>query len=314
VTALRKLGIVLVALMVAGDVVLVYLAVRHVGGDSAPLADVVATPWPTPTKTLPPSPDPKPTAKPRRTPPSAERVLVDIGAGRAMSRAVVGACGKGGGAVELSPDGGRTFSRASLPGADVILRVASTDADDAYVVATDEECADVTTYVTTNGGADWDPVDGSEGSWHRLAKAGDQIHAPSGTVNVPCAGSTTVRGFSTLSTYQAYALCTDGMVLATDDGGESWSERGELEGATDLDFVSEGRGLAVVMGRRSCAGIAVLATGDGGESWESRACVETSELGMPDISADGDRAYIGLGKRVWYSADRGATWGQRSRT
>ena len=261
----------------------------------------------------PPSPDPEPTAKPRRTATVAERVLVDIGAGRAVARATVGTCGEGGGVVELSPDGGKTFRRAELPGADVILRVASTDADDAYVVATDAECADVTTYTTTNGGAGWESADGSDGSWHRLARAGDRIHAPTGTANVPCGGSATVRGFSTLSTYQAYALCTDGTVLATDDGGESWTGRGEVDGAADMDFVTEQDGLAVRTGSRSCAGVAVLATTDGGQTWKSRSCIETPESGLPDITADRERAYVGLGAALWYTADGGATWAQRSR-
>jgi hypothetical protein len=314
VTRLRKLGIVVVALMVAADLTLVGLAIRHVSGDSTPLADVVSTPSPKSTRpTPPPSRGSRPTAKPSATAPSAEPVLVDIGAGQAMARATVGTCGDGGGAIELSPDGGRTFRRAALPGADVILRVASTDADDTYVVATGADCAEVTTYVTTNGGADWEPAEGSEGSWHRLAEPGDQIHAPSGNVSVPCEGKATVRGFSTLSTYQAYALCTDGAVLATDDGGESWTGRGELDGAGDLDFVTEQTGLAAVTGEGDCAGIAVRATADGGRTWEARACVETPVQGVPDISADGDRAYLGVGTAVWFSEDRGATWETRSR-
>jgi len=322
---LAKLGVVALAALVVGDVVLVGLALRHVRGDPAPMTDVVAAPGPTSEPSTTPTDDPSetPTPTPESTPEStpeptrnpaadAPRMLIDIGTGQAVARAATGACGKGGAKVELSLDGGRTFRPSSVPAAAVVLRVASVDADNAWLVATGADCRAVTTFRTTNGGGTWERTEGSDGSWHRLAEAGTRIHAPAGPADIPCADGQDVTGFSTLSADEAYTLCGDGAVQRTVDGGQEWTAQGRLAGADDLDFVDATTGLAVVTGARSCAGVAVMATGDGAETWESRACVETEVDGLPDVSADGERAYLGVGDAVFYSDDSGATWEPRT--
>ena len=319
-TRLSKIGVAVVAALVALDVVLVTLALRHVSGNPAGLTDVVSTPRPT--RTASPAPSPSRTVSPEvrhrtaRPNPAAvadaQRTLVDIGSDRAVARATSGRCGKGGAKVELSLDGGRTFEPAKIPAAAVVLRVASTDADKAYVVATDPDCRVVTTFTTTNGGGAWERTDGSEGSWHRLARAAARIHAPTGAADVPCERDQVVTGFSTLSTEQAYALCSDGAVLRTVDGAKSWSPQGTVPGATDLDFVDPSNGLAVTTSQPSCAGVAVLATTDGAKTWKARTCVKTSAGGVPDVSADGKRAYLAVGESVWFSDDGGSSWERRS--
>lgn len=314
-----RVGVAVVAVLIALDVVLVTLALRHVSGASADLTDVVSTPRPkataspvpTPSSTRSPDGDRRPTARPASAA-DAQRTLIDIGSGRAVVRATTGRCGKGGATVELSFDGGRTFEPARIPGAAVVLRVASTNADEVYVVATDPDCRAVTTFTTTNGGGAWDRTDGSEGSWHRLSHAGARIHAPTGTADVPCEHNEVVAGFSTLSTDQAYALCGDGAVLRTVDGAKSWSRQGTAPAATDLDFVDPANGLAVTATQQSCSGVAVLATSDGGKTWKPLTCVETSVRGVPDVSADGKRAYLAVGGSVWFSDDGGSTWERRS--
>ena len=239
-------------------------------------------------------------------------MLIDIGDGRALARATTGTCGKGGATVELSLDGGKSFQASEVSAAAVVLRVASIDADNAWLVASDADCGSVTTYRTTNGGGAWDATEGSEGSWHRLTESGARVHAPTGPADVPCAENQVAAGFSTLSSDQAYVLCGDGKVLRTRDGGRAWSPRGEVPGAMDLDFVDESHGIAAVTGDGECSGVAIAGTSDGGESWKSQACVKTSAEGVPDVSADGQRAYLAVGESVWFSDDGGTSWEERS--
>ncbi|WP_157181441.1 WD40/YVTN/BNR-like repeat-containing protein [Actinopolymorpha alba] len=316
----RRAGVAALAAFVVVDVVLVGLALRHVRGDSAALREAGSTPFPSATAqpSGTPTAEPKPTASSGNRPPvpapdaAASRTMVDIGRGRAVARAVSGICGKGGGNVELSLDGGQTFVKSDVPSAAVIIRVASVDADTASIVATGTDCRSVTTFTTTNGGGTWEQADGSDGSWHRLPRAAARLHAPTGNADVPCADGQVVTAFSTLSGDQAYALCGDGAVQRTLDGGQSWKERGEVPGAADLDFVDRSTGLAVVTGDPSCAGIAVMKTSDGGTSWKSQTCVETDASELPDVSADSERAYIGAGEALWYTEDGGASWEPRS--
>jgi photosystem II stability/assembly factor-like uncharacterized protein len=312
------LGVVGLAAMAALDVVLVVLAVRHTHAGSPAVTDVVATPAASASSTPRAEPDSNPTPTPETTATAqpvldaeAPRVLFDIGAAGAVARAATGTCGKGGATIELSRDGGKTFRTAEVPDAAVVLRVASVDADAAWVVAAGTDCAELTTFTTADAGRTWTPTSGTAGSWHRLPVTGARVHAPTGVVDVPCPARQVVWGYSTLSREQAYVLCGGEdatAVLRTIDGGTTWSDQAELPGAVDLDFVSPTTGLAALVGDQSCAGIAVHASTDAGATWEPRACVETAAVGFPDITADGERAYLGVGEALWFSGDGGRTW------
>jgi hypothetical protein len=323
---LRTLGTVAVGVLVVLDIVLVTLAFRHVrpsSGASTPVAEArTSSPTPARATTRPPatpsrSPSPTATAKARPRRPAvpdlrASRTLVDIGAGAAVVRARTGTCGDGGATVELSLDGGETFVRSDVPSAAVILRAGSVDADNAWLVAMDVNCTSVTTYTTSNGGGAWSEVGGSGGNWHRLPQVGSRLHAPSGATTVPCARGEVVVGISNLDEDRAHVSCSDGVIFATADGGASWRERGTLPGVVDLDFVDDSRALAVRSDDEECEGVAVLATADGGASWTSRACVETDKDALPVVSADGDRAYLGVGDALWFSDDAGGSWQRRA--
>ena len=315
-----RIGVIALASLVVVDVVLVSFAIQHVRSGNAdprtaptPLPSISA-PVAEPSRTASPKPTgaASPSATAPATPEAAGPVLIDIGSGDAVARAKVGECGDGGGSVELSTDGGKTFSDAGLPDdAAVILRIASSDTDNAWVVAAGSDCSEATTYRTSNGGESWDDSSGSAGSWHKVGDPAPEVHAPEGTVDVPCAENGTVTGLSTLSQELAYALCSDGQILRSRDAGASWRERGKAVGAVDLDFVDETTGLVAAKGDSSCEGIAVMATSDGGENWEQSSCVETTATSPPDISAAGERAYLAVGDTVWYSTDAGETWDKR---
>jgi hypothetical protein len=318
VAQVGRLGVAALAGLVVADVILVTLAVGHVRSDKANLTRVNDEPKTTQTAGS-QDPTPKPTTKPTKNPgnqtptldPAASRMLVDIGQGDAVGRATSGSCGAGGGKLELSRDGGQTFEKADLPSAEVVLRLAVTNIDEARVVVADKTCETITTFASDNGGSTWF-VDEETTTWHKSAKPGASVHAPNGDVDVPCGDGASVLGLSTLGNEQAYALCSDGTVARTDNGGSDWEKQGTAKGAADLDFIDAESGLAVVTGAKGCAGIAVMKTTDSGEEWSETGCVETDVKEMADISADGESAYIAAGNAVWFSDDGGESWEPRS--
>jgi hypothetical protein len=313
VVRLRRIGVPLaLAAFVAVDITLATFALRHVRGEPillGPAADHRVQPA---SDTSGPGRTPTPDAtRRRRNDADAAQVLIDIGSGKAVARAVTGVCGKGGGKVELSLDGGRTFVHSSLPSKWVILRVASFDADHAKVVASDSDCRSVHLYSTGNGGGRWSEDESANGTWYRLARPTASVHTPTGREDVPCSGDSTVGALSMLTGDEAYVQCSDDALLRSIDGGRTWNLRGRPAAATDLDFLTLDTGLATVAGDKTCSGVRILATSDGGKSWLRRACVRAPE-GRPDISVDGQRAYLAVGSKVWFSDDEGKTWAARA--
>lgn len=310
-----RIGVAALAGLVVADVVLVTLAVAHVRGDETRLSQVSETP-PSATQTAGGQQTTKPTSKPTKAPakpgidPAASRTLVDIGQEDAVGRATSGACGSGGGKIELSSDGGKTFSPSNLEAGEVILRLAVSDADNAKVVVADAKCSSVTTFATENGGGTW--FEDEAMTWNKAAKPGVEVHSPNGDVEVPCGSGASVLSLSTLGDQQAYALCSDGTVARTDNGGSDWEKQGTATNAADLDFIDGDNGLAVVTGAASCAGISVLKTTDAGGEWAEQSCIKTEVTEMADISADGERAYVAAGKSTWFSDDGGESWQQQS--
>ncbi|HEY6737517.1 MAG TPA: hypothetical protein VI076_01595, partial [Actinopolymorphaceae bacterium] len=304
-----RAGIAALAGLLVVDVALVALAFRHVQGGDFRTSGSSALPTVGATTPAAKDPDGEPTEPPEKSEdpeePAGDYYLIDIGADQAVARAAVGVCGKGGGKVELSLDGGETWKAADLPDAQVILRVASTNADVAQVVAADQNCGQVTTYETANGGGSWESTEGSDGRWHKQSGDTANVHAPSGKSLVPCANGENVVALSTLSGERAYAMCSDGAILGTSDAGLEWEPQGEVSGATDFDYIDPDIALAVAPEYEKCAGVAVLKTQDSGESWEQVGCIETESPGAADISADGDRAYVSIGTQVWFSDDGG---------
>lgn len=308
-----RLGMAALAGLVFVDVVLVALAVVHVQGtEEAAQQDIAqngGSQTPGPTSNRPGPDDPE---SPAPDQPEGSQTLVDIGDGDAVARAVSGVCGQGGAKVELSLDGGTTFQESSVIGAEVILRVASTDAEETWLVGTDRNCEQTSIYTTTNGGGSWSVDEGSGEAWHTMPEPAAAVNAPGGEVEVPCAEGQNVTSLSTLDTTVAFAMCDDGAVLGTSDGGNEWTEAGTVPGGLDVDFVDTSVGLAVATGDESCAGVAVMLSEDGGVSWDQAGCIETEATDNADISTNGDGAYVSVGSSIWYSSDGGSTWEQRT--
>ena len=65
--------------------------------------------------------EPEKKPQPAVVDPAASRMLVDIGEGDAVGRAISGTCGEGGAKVQLSLDGGKSFNVSSVPSAEVVV-------------------------------------------------------------------------------------------------------------------------------------------------------------------------------------------------
>ena len=237
----------------------------------------------------------------------APETLINIGDG-AIGRAVTGSCNDGGAKVELSTDGGASWTEVT-PELDVVVRVSVVSADEATVVGATSDCESVTTYTTSDGGGTWAEGDGAN-TWHAALDGGPEIYSPyGGTSAVPCAEGEGVGAVSMLTNDHVIALCDDGPVQVSTDAGGTWEHVGDLPGATAVDFISDTSGLGAVPNGEGCEnGVAVMRTEDGGVSWESSGCLETSDTGAAHISASGEAAYIALGTSTWASEDSGASW------
>ena len=297
--------------LVVADALLVTMAIRHAAGETAlgtaPLDSGVDN---SSQRGEGPSATPGPSST-RRSAPDRSRSLVDIGAGAAVARATAGTCGRGGATLQLSTDRGRTFDVAEVRPAEVIVRVITKDDRNISLIGADADCRKLATYVSTDAGRTWTRLAGTRGNWHLEPRPAPRLHAPTGDVVVPCGKGVNVVGFSTLSSQRAFVLCAGGEVMATGDGGAHWGSRGTVKAAADLDFVDERTGLVARTGVPGCDGIQVARTTDGGWHWKLTACVSGDEARSgtrPDISADGDRAYLARGEAVWVTTNAGRHW------
>ncbi|SFH17800.1 hypothetical protein SAMN05421678_113102 [Actinopolymorpha cephalotaxi] len=292
--------------LVVADALLVVMAVRHSAGETA---------FGTATGNLSSS---RGGSSPRTSPtrePDGSRSLVDIGAGGAVARATTGICGRGGATLQLSTDRGRTFDVAEVRSAEVIVRVITKDDRTTSLIGADADCRKLATYVSEDAGGTWTRLAGTRGNWYLDPRPAPRLHVPTGKVVVPCGKGVDVAGFSTLSARRAFVLCGGGEVRTTVDGGAHWSSRGNVKAAADLDFVNERTGLAARTGVPGCDGIEVVRTTDSGWHWKRTACVsgDAARSGArPDLSADGDRAYLARGEAVWVTADAGRHWTRTS--
>ncbi|MET9022280.1 hypothetical protein ABZV93_20095 [Actinopolymorpha sp. NPDC004070] len=310
----------LVGLVVA-DAMFVTMAIRHSAGEAVlgtatqnsktdnSVTDNSAG-SPSPGEEPPVTPGTSPTSAPA-SPSVRSRSLVDIGAGAAVARATTGTCGRGGATVQLSADRGRTFDEAEIPSAKVVVRVMTKTVRNTSLIGADVDCRKLATYVTTDAGGTWTRLDGADGNWYLEARPAPRLHAPTGEVVLPCGKAADLLGFSTLSARRAFVLCDDGRVMSTSDGGAHWSAQGTVKAAADLDFVNQRTGLVVRTGVPGCDGVQVVRTTDGGRHWKLTACVTGDQArsgSPPDISADGDRAYLARGEAVWATTDAGRHW------
>ncbi len=197
-----------------------------------------------------PTPTPSRTPEPERNIPVTSRLLA-VGSDRVAWRASRGGCEEEAD-VEVTTNGGRSWQRTDL-GISAVSRLKSYDGASVFAIGADARCR--STYAwQTSADRGWQRDAGQvDPIWFRLPEDADRVHAPGGRRSVPCPGG--LADLAGLGTYRAAALCRDGRIRTTDDGGSGWStvlraSGGRALNADDAEFV-------VAREVFSCPGLAV---------------------------------------------------------
>lgn len=294
---------VLVALFVfvVVDAVLIVLALQSAGGSSTTKAEVLPTLDPVASQTA----EPAETVEPVDAVPAASMVLAAVDATTAY-RSVTGECPATPAAVEVSTDGGDTWSDAAADEASAVQSIDPTGAFVSLVARAAEGC-EPGVWRTFVQGAEWSSADALDGSWFMN---GADVVAPGGAATQPCAASPVQLAAAT--DVDAAVLCQDATIAVTRDGGAEWSSSQPVAGVTTIAVVPDdlASGVrALVVGQNECEGgqLATLAA-DTLELGEPAACA--AELAAPAALAtpDADTAWAWSGDAVLVSTDGGATW------
>jgi len=211
-----------------------------------PAASPSARPSPTPSSSERPARQPSDIPAP---PPPASRLLA-VASDRLGWRATRGGC-EDEATVEVTTDGARTW-RQTQPGVSALGRLKSYDQRSVFAIGAAAQCRPTYAWQPSAAGG-WQRDTGRMSDiWFRLPAEPDWVHAPGGRRSSPC--STGLADLAGLGTYRAAALCRDGRIRTTDNGGR-WTtvlkaSGGRALNADDTEFV-------VARTVPSCAGIAV---------------------------------------------------------
>lgn len=316
----RDVGIVLVLALLVVDGVLVVMALRN--RPEPPAVTVMDDPPPaTPTESATPTPmttsaTPTPTATTPTPSPTADPV--DPGVPRELPLSVLddqiavrgtpGSCTEGGGSVEITEDGGETWTPFNI-GDLAVVRVRITS-DDFFFIGADADCR---TDLVRNEDRDetWTPSGSTNNAWHMLGNpALSEVHAPPDNVMPgPCrevgAGIVELEGIDDVA---AYVLCGDGSVHRTGDGASSWDPVGTAPGARAMGL-ADGQPLVAATGVEGCDGLAVQEID--GEEPTQVGCVDGAEV-ADDVGAAlsfaGQVGFVLAGGQTWTTVDGGANW------
>jgi len=295
----------------AVDVALVALALRS-GQNTSQAVPPVSTTRTAPLTTSPPasatkSPTPGTTATPAAKAVPVSRLVSALDAATAW-RATSGACDTGGATVDITTDGGQTWTRLRSP-ARALLRVQALDETRAFVIGAGSDCV-VKQYASRDAGATWQAPTAVSGGWARRLDHPTQVLTPQEPAATPC-GEAVVVDLSRTSAAQAQALCADGSVVVTDDGGTTWSDSGDAPGAVALSNLLVGNTLTTYAVRMvgACKGVQLVKVAKGGNA-DVIACVPVTdaERGTVGLSVTERAAWIVAGNQTWTSQRDLTSW------
>ena len=226
-------------------------------------------------------------------------------------RATTGTCGDGGAELSVTRDGGSSWDEVEVP-ATTITRVQPLTGGTGFIVGADRGCGQ-SEFTTDDDGASWIGPRPLVGGWARKLAEPNEVVTPDDANSRPC-GDQNVLDLSRISAEQAEALCRDGSVKVTNDGGATWSESGEAEGAVALSNRLEDGVLTTYAARagvEGCDGVQIAKVVRGEQPAEV-ACVETANVipGSVAISASPQAGWLVVGDQAWVSGADLATWEQ----
>jgi hypothetical protein len=295
----------------AVDVALVALALRS-GQNTSQAVPPVSTTRTAPLTTSPPasatkSPTQGTTQAPAATAVPVTRLVSALDAATAW-RATTGACDSGGATVEVTADGGQTWTKLRSP-ARALARVQALDDTRAFVIGAGADCV-VKQYASRDAGATWQAPTAVVGGWARRLDQPTQVLTPKEAAATPC-GKAVVVDLSRTSAAQAQALCADGSVVVTDDGGTTWSDSGDAPGAVALSNMLVDNTLTTYGVRMvgACKGVQLVKVVKGSNA-EIIACVPVAnpERGTVGLSVTERAAWIVAGNQTWTSQGDLTSW------
>lgn len=293
--------------LVVVDVVLVAMALRPPEPADVSPTRAAASPSSTSTTSEPTTS----TTSPARTRlPAAERLttLLDGVDADTAWRADVGSCQGGDTALEVTEDGGASWTTREAP-LSFIGRIRATEPTVGFAVGAGQDCVPVVVG-TGDAGATWAPPGPADATWALDPSSDTGLIRPSGEVVSPCSGAT-LADLAVVTDTDALVLCAGGRVLTTDDSGESWNTLARIDGALALSDGGDTGAVAVTAGRsRDCEGLVVTTVGQGGGT-ETASCVDVSGKVAPGsvaVSVAGSEGWLLVGEDVWRSGQGLDDW------
>lgn len=227
-------------------------------------------------------------------------------------RASTGTCEKGGSALSVTADGGETWDKTEAPARSVI-RVQPLDEDRVFAVAAGADC-ELKQYASNDRGDSWQAPSAVSGGWARQLDEPTEVLTPQNDRAQPCGPSTDVIDLSRTSADQAQALCADGAVTVTGNGGDSWADAGTVKGGLALGNRLEAGRLTTYVARVSgdCPGIELVRVAKG-KSLDRVSCIGTSvptKAGQIGLSIVGEAGWLVAADAVWTATADLTTWKQ----
>lgn len=223
--------------------------------------------WPSTPVASPPTPSPTPTTSSSATASPASGAAVSpepltrlvVAAGKSAVWAVdVGSCAEPG-VVHVSDDGGKSWKTNPAPGS--VTRVRPDAASTAFVVGGNRRC-EYKLWTTSDGGTDWNGPRSAAATWGRSPKDARVVQRPGGDAVRPCPGRSPVLDLVAVDPSNATALCGDGTLRSTTDGGADWSTVLTREGGVALALSSTNKGVVAWLDA-ACKGVLLGVLADG---------------------------------------------------
>ncbi|MGH3473363.1 MAG: hypothetical protein ACRDOT_00465 [Aeromicrobium sp.] len=209
--------------------------------------------------------------------------------------------------LEISTDQAETFREVGLPVDEdrepairSVLAVGAKSADELTLLGTNPDCKK-RGFESDDGGESWKRADVSF-DWY-IAPDRKSITSPSRTSSPNC----TPIALDFSDDANAKIVCKSDSLVATSNGGATWTKVGELSGIRTASFVGLGTGVAIA-GRKDCESEAFLSE-DAGATWTSVACIDEKAEAHALIGGAA-KMFATDGNRTWLSEDIGDKWSE----
>ncbi|GAA1962029.1 hypothetical protein [Agromyces allii] len=293
-----------IVVFVLVDAALVWWALASMRQESTPQREVLPTFPALPTGSPPQTDASSATATTGPTPATGIRPTVMLAALDANTayRGATGTCQGAEATIEVTVDGGETWTAGFTEGLTELQSVEASDGDIVTMVARDPACA-LGRYRSYVQGDDWEPTGEVEPAWYL---DGERVVGPNGD-SAPCeAGAVQAAGSSPTS---AAVLCASGELFVTTDVGATWA----AATATGAVALAAGpSGYVVALTSDGCRGIRIadvdLASATGVSA--PGACLDADAAPGSTVidAASGGIVWAWSGGVLARSTDGGATW------